>query len=128
MSKKVIATAKAPQAIGSYSQGIRAGSWLFVSGQISLEPATGELILGDIQGQTTRVMENIKAIVETAGASLASIVKCTIYLKDMEDFGLVNEIYGSYFPHEPPARATVAVAGLPKGVGVEIDAVAYLGE
>jgi len=127
MKKKVISTQRAPQAIGPYSQAVRMGSWLFVSGQIPLDPLTGELIPGDVQAQTKRVMENIKAIVEDAGGSLAAISKCTIYLTNLDNFGLMNETYGSYFKSDPPARATVEVSKLPKGVDVEIDAIAYLG-
>ena len=126
MSKKVISTTTAPGAIGAYSQAIQAGSLLFVSGQIPLDPETGELILGDIKKQTHRVMESIKGIVESAGGGLDSIVKCTIYLKNLNDFNDVNEVYGSYFKQAPPARATVEVSALPKGVAVEIDAIANL--
>ncbi len=126
MSKKIISTSNAPQAIGPYSQAVQAGSWLFVSGQIALEPATGEVIAGDIQSQTKRVMDSIKNILAAAGGSLNSIVKCTIYLDNLENFSVVNEVYGSYFNETPPARATVEVSGLPKGVAVEIDATAYL--
>jgi 2-iminobutanoate/2-iminopropanoate deaminase len=126
MPKKVISTNKAPQAIGPYSQAIQAGPFLFVSGQISIDPATGELVLGDIQSQTRRVMENIQGVLEAVGSSLNSVVKTTIYLKNLDDFTTVNEVYGSYFKEAPPARATVEVSGLPKGVGVEIEAVAYL--
>lgn len=127
MSKKVISTSRAPQAIGPYSQAIQTGSWLFVSGQIALDAPTGEVVAGDVQAQTNLVMENIKAILETAGGSLDAMVKCTLYLKDLSDFAKVNEVYGSYFSEAPPARATVQVAGLPKDVDVEIDAIAYLG-
>ncbi|MFQ5706577.1 MAG: RidA family protein [bacterium] len=124
MSLKAISTTRAPQAIGPYSQAIRSGGFLFISGQISLDPESGEIISGDIQTQTQRVMENIKAVVEAAGTSLAAIVKTTIYLKSLDDFSAVNEVYGSYFAENPPARATVEVSGLPKGVGVEIEAIA----
>ena len=93
-----------------------------------MNPGTGEIVPGDVQVQTKQVMENIKGILEAAGASLRSIVKCTIYLDNLKNFGTVNEIYGSYFEEAPPARATVEVSGLPKGVAVEIDAIAYLGE
>ncbi len=126
MSKKIISTENAPQAIGPYSQAVQAGNLLFVSGQIALEPQTGELVQGDVKTQTKRVMENLKGVVEAAGASLGQIVKCTIFLKSMDDFATVNEIYGSYFQSEPPARATVAVSTLPKNVDVEIDAIALL--
>lgn len=126
MSKKIISTENAPQAIGPYSQAVQAGNLLFVSGQIALEPQTGELVQGDVKTQTKRVMENLKGVVEAAGASLGQIVKCTIFLKSMDDFATVNEIYGSYFQSDPPARATVAVSTLPKNVDVEIDAIALL--
>lgn len=126
MPKKVISTEKAPQAIGPYSQAIQVDKQLFISGQIALDPATGEVQLGDIESQTHRVMQNLKAILEAAGGSLDSIVKCTIYLKDLGNFAAVNEVYGSYFKTAPPARATVEVSGLPKDVDVEIDAVAFL--
>ncbi|MCZ6818963.1 MAG: RidA family protein [Calditrichaeota bacterium] len=126
MAKKVISTSNAPQAIGPYSQAIQAGPMLFVSGQIALDPASGDLVSGDVQAQTKRVMENIKAVVEAAGGSLDSIVKCTIFLKNMSDFARVNEVYGSYFDEAPPARATVEVSQLPKEVEVEIDAIAHI--
>ncbi len=126
MAKKVISTPNAPQAIGPYSQAIQAGPMLFVSGQIALDPASGDLVSGDVQAQTKRVMENIKAVVEAAGGSLDSIVKCTIFLKNMSDFARVNEVYGSYFDEAPPARATVEVSQLPKEVEVEIDAIAHI--
>ncbi|MFQ5823920.1 MAG: RidA family protein [bacterium] len=125
MSKKVISTSNAPQAIGPYSQAIQADSFLFISGQIPIEPVTGALLLGDIQSQTKQVMENIKGVLEAAGSSLKSVVKTTIFLKNLDDFNAVNEIYGSYFKEDPPARATVEVSRLPKGVGVEIEAVAH---
>jgi len=127
MSRKVIATDDAPKAIGPYSQAIQSGSFLFLSGQIALDPQTGQLTSGDVAEQTKRVMENLKAVVEAAGASMGDIVKCTIYLKNMADFGTVNDIYGSYFVQEPPARATVEVSRLPKDVDVEIDAIAVVG-
>ena len=126
MPKKVISTDKAPQAIGPYSQAIQVDKQLFVSGQIAIDPATGEVQLGDVESQTHRVMQNLNAILEAAGGSLDSIAKCTIFLKDLGNFAAVNEIYGSYFHEEPPARATVEVSELPKGVDVEIDAVAFL--
>ncbi|NIR47709.1 RidA family protein [candidate division KSB1 bacterium] len=128
MSKKIISTNKAPQAIGPYSQAVQAGPLLFVSGQIAIDPATGDLKLGDIQSQTRLIMENIQTILEEAGVSLDSVVKTTIFMKDMSDFAAVNEAYGSYFKKAPPARAAVEVAALPKGVGVEIEAIAFLGE
>ncbi len=126
MSKKIITTENAPQAIGPYSQAVQAGRFLFVSGQIPLEPATGELIESDVQAQTRRVMENLRGVIKAAGASLSAIVKCTIFLNSMSDFAEVNEVYGSYFGDAPPARATVEVSRLPKDVSVEIDAIVYL--
>ncbi len=126
MQKKVISTDRAPQAIGPYSQAIQVAEQLFVSGQIALDPATGEVQLGDVESQTHLVMQNLKAILTAAGGSLESIVKCTIYLKDLGNFAAVNDVYGSYFKTAPPARATVEVSGLPKDVDVEIDAVAFL--
>jgi 2-iminobutanoate/2-iminopropanoate deaminase len=128
MTKQIISTSKAPKAIGPYSQAVRVGSLLFISGQIPIDPATGEVLLGDIQSQTKRVLENIKGVMEAAGSSLNSVVKTTIYLKDLGHFNSVNDVYEKYFVEVPPARATVEVAELPKGVGIEIEAVAYLEE
>ncbi len=122
--RDVIATPRGPQAIGPYSQAIRANGFLFVSGQIALRPDTKELIEGDIRQQTERVMENLKGIVEAAGSSFAKVVKTTVYLKDMNDFAAMNEVYGRYFASEPPARATIEVARLPRDVKVEIELVA----
>lgn len=122
--KKVIKTEKAPQAIGPYSQAIEANGFLFVSGQIALDPKTGQVVSGDVREQTKQVMENGKAIIEAAGSTVSRVVKTTIYLKNIGDFAVVNEVYGSYFPAEPPARATVEVSRLPKDVLVEIDFIA----
>ena len=122
--KKIITTSEAPKAIGPYSQAVEANGFVFVSGQIPLDPKTGALVAGDIREQTKRVMENGKAILAAAGCGMDRVVKATIYLRDMNDFTAVNEIYGSYFPSEPPARATVAVARLPKDAAVEIDLIA----
>lgn len=126
LNKKVIATKSAPKAIGPYSQAISIDKWLFVSGQIPIDPVTNELIQGDIAKQTERVMENIKAIVENAGGTLNNVVKTTVYLKDLKEFPIVNETYARYFPNDPPARATVEVSRLPKDVRVEIDAIAKI--
>jgi 2-iminobutanoate/2-iminopropanoate deaminase len=126
LNKKVIATKSAPKAIGPYSQAILIDKWLFISGQIPIDPVTNELIQGDIAKQTERVMENIKAIVENAGGTLNNIVKTTVYLKDLEEFPIVNETYAGYFPNDPPARAIVEVSRLPKDVKVEIDAIAKI--
>ncbi len=126
--RKVVHTASAPKAIGPYSQAIeaRGARTLWLSGQIPLDPATGELVPGDIQAQTARVMENLKAVLAAAGAGLEHVVRCTIFLADLADFAKVNEVYGRSFPKDPPARSTVQVAALPRGARVEIDAVAVL--
>ena len=124
--RDAISTEAAPKAIGPYSQAIRAGSLLFVSGQIPLDPSTGALVDGDIAAQTHRVFANLKAILEAAGASLDHVVRATVYLADMNDFGTVNEVYGSYFSSPAPARATVQAARLPKDARVEIDVIAAL--
>ena len=122
--KKVISTANAPQAIGPYSQAIEAGGFVFVSGQIPLIPATGELVEGSVEVQTARVLENLKAILEAADSSLESVVKTTVYITNMDDFAKVNGIYGQYFQENPPARVCVEVSRLPKGALVEIDVIA----
>lgn len=122
--RDVISTDRGPRAIGPYSQAIRANGFLFLSGQVSLDPATQQLIQGDIAAQTTRVLENLKGVLEAAGSSLDRVVKTTVYLKDMNDFSAMNEVYARYFPNDPPARATVEVARLPKDARVEIDLIA----
>jgi len=127
MSKSVIATPSAPGAIGPYSQGIRVGNLVFTAGQIALDPATGQVVAPGIAEQTTQVMENLKAILEAAGSSLAKVVKATVFLKDFNDFAAMNAVYGTYLAAEgvvPPARTTVEVSRLPKDVLVEIDLVA----
>jgi 2-iminobutanoate/2-iminopropanoate deaminase len=122
---EVITTKGAPGAIGPYSQAIRAGGFIFCSGQIPLDPATGEVVSGDISLETRRVLENIKAVLAAAGVSLDEVVKTTIFLTDMGDFAAMNEVYGAYFSSEKkPARSTVAVAKLPRNVRVEIEAIA----
>lgn len=122
--KHVISTDRGPSAIGPYSQAIKANGLLFVSGQIPLDPATGKLVDGDVRVQTERVMENLKGIVEAAGSALDRVVKTTVYLKDIGDFTAMNETYARYFPSNPPARATVEVARLPRDVRVEIELIA----
>jgi len=122
-----VSTQAAPAAIGPYSQAIRAGNFLFVSGQIPLDPATGALVDGDVRAQTRRVLENVSAIVAAAGATLGRVVKTTVYLVDMSDFPAMNEVYAGFFRAPAPARATVQVGRLPKDVRIEIDAVAHLG-
>lgn len=124
MANQVIATDKAPGAIGPYSQAIVAGELIFTSGQIPLDPATQALVQGDIRAQTERVMENLGAVLQAAGAGFAQVVKATIFVVDLGDFAAVNEIYGKRFPAQPPARSTVQVAALPKGARVEIELIA----
>lgn len=123
MEKTIIHTGEAPAPIGPYSQAVKANGLLFVSGQIAIDPATGELKTGNVQEETRQVMQNLKAILETAGHDFSHIVKTTIFLSDMALFGEVNEVYGSYFSSDFPARETVAVKGLPKGVNVEISVI-----
>lgn len=126
MTKRSISTADAPAAIGPYSQAIVAGSLLFCSGQIALDPETGALIEGDVEAQTTRVLQNLKAVLDAAGVGFEHVVKTTIFLTDLEDFQKVNAIYSKHFPDVPPARSTVQVSRLPKDVRVEIEAIATL--
>ncbi len=123
-NKEIIKTTKAPAAIGPYSQAVRANGFIFCSGQIALDPETGIVSAIDIEGQTKRVMENVIAVLEAANVTLAHVVKTTIFLKSMVDFPKVNEIYGSYFKENPPARSTVEVARLPKDVLVEVEVTA----
>lgn len=123
---KVVATDTAPKAIGPYSQAIVANGMVFVSGQIPIDPASGNLVEGSISDQTKQVMSNLAAILEAAGADFSKVVKTTVYLKDMGDFTEMNEVYGSHFPDHKPARATVQVAKLPREVAVEIDCIAVL--
>ncbi|MEM1645780.1 MAG: RidA family protein [Ignisphaera sp.] len=125
MIKEIVYTDKAPKPIGPYSQAIRVGPWLFLSGQIPIDPATGGVVEGDIEVQTRRVLENIKAILEVAGYTLGDVVKVTVYLVDLNDFQKFNKIYGEYFKEKPPARTTVQVAALPRGAKIEIDVIAY---
>lgn len=124
MGKKVIATKAAPEAVGAYSQAIDSGGLIFCSGQIPLEPATGELVTGSIEEQARRCLDNLAAVLEAAGSGLNEVVKVTILLASIDDFGAVNDVYSGYFPKDPPARAAYAVAGLPKRAGVEIECVA----
>lgn len=126
MTIKTINTENAPAAIGPYSQAVVAGGMLYVSGQIPLNPTSGEIVEGGISAQTNRVLENMKAVVEAAGSQMSSVVKVTIYISDMNQFTVVNEIYGTYFSAPYPARACVEVSKLPKGVDVEMDAIVQL--
>ena len=122
--KKIIATSSAPKAIGPYSQAVVQNGFAFLSGQIALDPATGQLIGEDVALQTERVLENLKAVLEAADSSLGAVVKTTVFLKDMADFPKMNEVYARYFPENAPARSTVEAARLPRDVRVEIDAIA----
>ena len=124
--KQIVHTSAAPAAIGPYSQAVKANGFLFVSGQIALDAASGEMIDGDIEAQTRQALGNLRAVLEAGGAALADVVKCTIYLTTMDHFPLVNQIYGELFSEHPPARAAVAVAQLPKNALVEVDAIAAL--
>ncbi|MDZ7598335.1 MAG: RidA family protein [Desulfobacterales bacterium] len=124
MTKEVVSTDQAPRAIGPYSQAVKACKLVFLSGQIPLDPATGELVAGSIEDQTVRVMENLKAVLAACQLTFEDVVKTTIFLTDMADFAKVNAVYGGYFTQLPPARATVQVVALPKGARVEIEAVA----
>lgn len=124
MKREKIATSRGPSAIGPYSQAIVAGEMVFVSGQIPIDPAKGMLVEGGITAQTDRVMQNLSAILEAAGSSLDRVVKTTVYLANLDDFEEMNRTYGKYFTGDPPARATVQVARLPKGAALEIDAIA----
>ncbi len=125
--RQTVQTEHAPAAIGPYSQAVVSGGFLFCSGQIPLDPATGKMVGGRIEEQTERVLQNLAAVLESGGGSLRSVVKTTVYLADLSDFPAMNAVYGRYFPENPPARATVQVAKLPAGALVEIDAVASIG-
>ena len=124
MQRERVSTTSAPGAIGPYSQAIVVGDFVFASGQVALEPATGQLIEGDIQAQTRRALENLSAVLHAAGSSLADAVKTTVFLTTMSNFGPMNEVYAEYFTGDPPARSTVAVAELPRNALLEIEAVA----
>ncbi len=124
--KKIVHTDQAPRAIGAYSQAIIAGDFVFTSGQIALDPASGELVEGDAREQATRVLQNLSAVLEAAGCGMKDVVKTTVFLRDMNDFAAVNEVYGGFFNDAPPARSTVEAARLPRDVKVEIEAVALI--
>ncbi|EOC99803.1 RidA family protein [Caldisalinibacter kiritimatiensis] len=126
MERKVIFTEKAPKAIGPYSQGIKAGNMIFTSGQLALDPETGELVNDDIKKETRLALENLKAVLEDGGATLNDVVKVTVFIKDMDQFGLINEVYGEYFNENKPARSCVQVTRLPKDGNVEIEAIAIV--
>ena len=124
--KEIVATERAPRAIGPYSQAVRAGNLLFCSGQIPIDPATGEFVSGGVAEQTEQVMRNLSAVLEAAGADLNQVVKTTVFLAEMDDFTVMNEVYGRFFGGNPPARATVQAARLPRDAKVEIEAMAVL--
>lgn len=124
--KETISTNNAPSAIGPYSQAIKAGNMIFVSGQIPINPETGEFVSTDVKEQTVQVLKNLSAVLEAAGATLNDVVKTTVFLEDMNDFGVMNEIYGEYFNRNKPARATVQAARLPRDARVEIDCIAVI--
>ena len=122
--REVISTPEAPTAIGPYSQAIKAGGFVFTAGQVAFDPATGQVVAGDVAAQTERVMKNLAAILQAAGTGFEKVVRCTVFLKSMNDFAAMNEVYGRYFTAAPPARSTVEVVRLPKDVLVEIDVIA----
>jgi 2-iminobutanoate/2-iminopropanoate deaminase len=124
--REVIATDQAPKAIGPYSQAIRAAGLIFTSGQVALDPATQQVVPGDVAAQTDRVLKNLSAVLAAAGSGLDKVLRCTVFLKNMGDFAAMNEVYGRYFTKNPPARSTVEVARLPKDVLVEIDVIALV--
>ena len=124
MTRKIVESEKAPKAIGAYAPAVDLGDFVFLSGQIPLDPATMELVEGDIRAQTARVLQNMKAVLEAAGLSAANVVKTTVFLTDLNDFAVLNEVYGEFFGEAPPARSTIQVSALPKGAQVEIDAIA----
>ena len=124
MMREAVATKDAPQAIGPYSQAIKAGGFVFVSGQVAFDPPTGKLVPGDVSAQTERVLKNVEAILTAAGTRLESVVRCTVFLKDMNDFAAMNEVYGRFWKSAPPSRTTVEVARLPKDALIEIDVIA----
>lgn len=126
-NRKIVETAGAPAAVGPYSQAVIGGSILLCSGQIPLDPITGDLVGADVATQAEQCLKNLEAVCAAAGTALAQALKLTVYLRDMEDFGAVNDVYAGFFADEPPARVTVAVAGLPKGAKIEIDAMVGLG-
>ncbi|MDW8073991.1 MAG: Rid family detoxifying hydrolase [Nitrososphaerota archaeon] len=127
MVREVVFTERAPKPVGPYSQAVKAGGWIFVAGQVAVDPATGKVVEGDVRAQTRRVLENLREILAAAGASLRDVVKVNVYLVRPEDFAAMNEVYREYFPEGPPARTTVAVKMVNEAFLVEIDAVAYKG-
>jgi 2-iminobutanoate/2-iminopropanoate deaminase len=127
MQRDIISTDQAPAAVGPYSQAVRVGQFIYTAGQVAIDPALGRLIEGDVSEQTEQVLRNVTAVLEAAGATRQHVVKTTVFLRDMADFAAMNQVYGRYFGQNPPARSTIAVAGLPLGALVEIEAVAVTG-
>ncbi len=128
MSKQIISTDKAPKAIGPYSAAVKVGSFVYTAGQIGIDPATGEVVSGGIEAETRQALTNLKHVLEAAGASLDDVVKTTVFLRDINDFARMNAVYATFFTDQPPARSAIQAAALPKGVAVEIEAVAILEE
>ena len=128
MAKTIVRTEKAPAAAGPYSQAVRVGQMVYTAGQIPMDPTTGKVVTGDITAQAEQALRNVQAVLEAAGASLDHVVKTTVFLQDMNDFGEMNEVYGRFFNQNPPARTTVEVAALPLGVRIEVEAVALVGD
>ena len=126
MAKEIVSTDKAPAAIGPYSQAVAANGFLFCSGQVALDPKTGQLVAGGVQAETERALENLKAVLAARGLGFEDVVKTTVFLASMDEFAKMNEVYAKYFSSKPPARATVAAAGLPKGARVEVECIAAL--
>lgn len=127
MPRQIIATSQAPQPAGPYSQAIRAGDFMFVSAQLPLDPTTGTLVRSGVRAQTRRTIENVRAVMEGAGATLAHVIRTTLFVKNLDDFSQINDVYAEFFPGDKPARSTVEVTRLPKDAAIAMDAVAYLG-
>lgn len=126
MAKQILTSEQAPKAIGPYSAGIRAGNLIFTAGQLGMDPATGKFVSAEISGQTRQALKNLQAVLEAGGASLENVVKVTVFLRDMDDFSAMNEVYAEFFSQNPPARSAVQVARLPKDAAVEIEAIAVV--
>ena len=126
MEREIVSTKKAPAAVGPYSQGVKVGQFVFTAGQVAIDPAAGKIVAQDVAGQTEQVMRNLREVLREAGSDLDKVVKTTVFLQSMGDFGAMNEVYGGYFGDHPPARSTVEVGGLPLGALVEIEAIALL--
>ena len=126
MNRETIFTKNAPRAVGPYSQAVKVGGWIYLSGQLPIDPHTNEIIQGPIEEQTELIMKNAQQVLEAAGASIKNVVKVTLFIANMDEFGKINDIYSNFFPSDPPARSAVQVARLPKDVGIEVDIIAYV--